>query len=174
MKRISVFFMFVLTGCVLLSLTNMSEVNAQNMKKMTPKNEKHSVYYTQLSGKSMVPPVMTKASGHAKFTFSKDGKSLHYVVYVAHIDSVFMIHIHHAPKGKNGPIAVWLFKSKPTNVSGGVIAQGNITNKEINLDTLRTWMEEGNTFVMVHTKANPAGEIRGQIYPYSKKAMKAE
>ncbi len=174
MKRISLFFIFILTGCVLLSLTNISEVYAQNMHKMTSNNEQHSVYYAQLSGKNMVPPVMTKASGHAKFTFGKDGKSLHYLVYVAHIDSVFMIHIHHAPKGKNGPIAVWLFKSKPVNVSGGVIAQGNITNKEINLDTLRTWMEEGNTFVMVHTKAHTAGEIRGQIYPYSNKKMKKE
>lgn len=168
MKRMSVFIMFILASFVMLSLTNMSAAYAQNMQK------KHSVFYAQLSGKNMVPPVKTMASGHAKFTFSKDGKSMHYVVYLVNTDSVIMTHIHHAPKGKNGPIAVWLYKGKPVNVSKGVLTEGNITNKDINLNKLRMWMEAGDTFVMVHTKAHTAGEIRGQIYPYSKKKMKKE
>lgn len=126
--------------------------------------KKQPFFYAELSGKNVVPPVKTDASGNAKFTFSKDGKSLHYVVYLKNIDMVTMAHIHHAPKGKNGPVAAWLYKGKPMSIVKGVLAQGDLTNKDANLDSLRTWMMNGDAFVMVHTKNNPAGEIRGQIY----------
>ncbi len=41
--------------------------------------------------------------------------------------------------------------------------QGVITDKVVNLDSLRTWMDEGDAYVLVHTKAHPGGELRGII-----------
>ncbi len=121
-------------------------------------------YKAMLSGKNVVPPVKTKAYGKATFDFSKDGKKVYYKLWVYKIKGVIMAHIHHAAAGKNGPIAVWLFKNnKGTGMVNGLLSKGVITSKEVNLDSLRTWINKGDAYVMVHTKAHPAGEIRGII-----------
>ena len=150
---------FAIMFCFLV--TNLQAQNKKDMSKtkMSMKN----VYGAMLSGKNVVPPVKTKAYGKASFTFSKDGKSLHYELMVYHVDSVMMAHIHHAPAGKNGPIAVWLYKGKVTKKVNGLLSQGTITNKTVNLDSLRTWMNNGDAYVLVHTKKYPGGEIRGII-----------
>lgn len=139
--------------------------NSNIVKGHVSKKVKNDTRYfkAMLNGKQVVPPVKTKAHGEATFDFSKNGKKVYYKVYVYKIDSVIMVHIHHAPAGKNGPIAVWLFKSKGTKMVNGFLTKGVITNKDVNLDSLRTWMDNGDAFVMVHTKAHPAGEIRGII-----------
>ncbi|HXN76162.1 MAG TPA: CHRD domain-containing protein, partial [Gemmatimonadaceae bacterium] len=48
----------------------------------------------------------------------------------------------------------------------GVVGSGSITNANnvnISLDSLRVLFNNGNAYVNVHTTANGAGEIRGQI-----------
>ncbi len=125
---------------------------------------KEARFFTaKLSGKEVVPPVKTKGYGEATFEFSKDGKKLYYKLVVHHVDSVIMAHIHHASAGNDGPIAVWLYKGKPTGMVNGVLSKGTITAKQVNIKDLRKWMESGDTYVLVHTKAHPNGEIRGQI-----------
>jgi hypothetical protein len=64
-------------------------------------------------------------------------------------------HIHSGARGKAGPVIVPL--CAPCR-SG---AHGKATVDESVLDAL----ESGKTYVNVHTKKNPAGEIRGQIGP---------
>jgi len=120
-------------------------------------------FSAKLSGKDAVPPVKTKAYGEATFKFSKDGKSMQYKLIVHNIDKVIMAHIHHAAAGKNGPIAVWLYKGKVTGKVNGVLSKGTITNKDVNLANLKKWIESGDAYVLVHTKAYPNGEIRGII-----------
>lgn len=120
-------------------------------------------YKAMLSGKNVVPPVKTKAYGKATFDFSKNGKKVYYKLWVYKIKGVIMAHIHHAPAGKDGPIAVWLFKNKGTGMVNGLLSKGVITNKDVNLDSLKTWIGKGDAYVLVHTKAHPAGEIRGII-----------
>ncbi len=132
----------------------------QMMKKAAATNNK---YEATLSGKNVVPPVKTKATGKATFMFSKSGKILYYTLTAHNIKNVIMAHIHHAAPGKDGPIAVWLYKGKPTGMVNGVLSKGRITNKEVNLDSLRTWINNGDTYVLIHTKAYPNGEIRGTI-----------
>lgn len=166
-KVLLVFVSFLMIGLV-YNLTGSSVCYAQNKTmNTTKKGEKSLTFYAKLSGKNVVAPVKTNASGYAKFTFDKKGDKLHYVVHLKNIDSVTMTHIHHAPKGKNGPIAVWLFKGKAKSVKNGILSQGDITNKVINLDSLKTWMENGDTYVLVHTLKHPEGEIRGQIHESS-------
>ncbi len=132
----------------------------KKIKKMTASSGK---FEATLSGKNVVPPVKTKATGEATFNFSKDGKSLFYKLTVHNVDNVIMAHIHHAAPGKDGPIAVWLYKGKPSGVVNGVLSKGVITDKIINLDSLKTWIKNGDAYVLVHTKAYPNGEIRGTI-----------
>ncbi len=140
-------------------------VNSKTQK-VQNKNKKSTqgYFYAKLSGENVVPPVKTKASGEAMFEFSKDGKKITYSVKLKNINAVTMAHIHHAAKGKNGSIAVWLYKGKPMSIVNGFLSHGTITDKDVNLDSLKTWMKNGDAYVLVHTKDHPNGEIRGQIH----------
>lgn len=79
-------------------------------------------------------------------------------------------HIHLAPVGVNGPIVVPLFSGIQSGLFDGVLAQGTITAADLSgplvgasLDALIAEMNAGNTYVNIHTLANPGGEIRGQF-----------
>lgn len=132
-------------------------------------------FNTHLTGSQEVVPVDTNAQGQATFELSKDGESIEYRLNVANIDDVLMAHIHLAPAGVNGGIVVWLYPAAPPPqlIEGrfsGVLAQGVITADDLvgdlagqDLDALLDAMMAGDTYVNVHTTANPGGEIRGQI-----------
>ena len=74
----------------------------------------------------------SNAVGNAIFNLSEDGTELSYKLIVANIDNAFMAHIHIAPAGVNGPIAVWLYPGTTPGLTAplgqgrldGVIAQG--------------------------------------------------
>ncbi len=157
---------FISLSAALVLFMMLGNVHAQNQHptmKMKKMNTGTSKYEATLSGKNVVPPVKTKASGQAIFNFSKDGKSISYKLTVHNIKNIIMAHIHHAAPGKDGPIAVWLYKGKATGAVNGLLSKGIITNKIINLDSLKTWIKNGDAYVLVHTKAYPNGEIRGTI-----------
>jgi|YelNatPaOPRAMG01_1025707.scaffolds.fasta_scaffold00415_36 hypothetical protein len=141
-----------------------SSIFAGNKIKAEVKTQiKPERFKASLNGNENVPPINTKASGEAIFTFSKDGKKLFYRLIVHNIDKVIMAHIHHAPAGKDGPIAAWLYKGKVSGKVNGLLAKGTITNKDVNLDSLKTWINNSEAYVLVHTKKYPNGEIRGII-----------
>jgi CHRD domain len=134
-----------------------------------------STYKAELSGKDQVPPVESRATGMATFVVSKSGKSIAYTLDVKGIDDVRMAHIHMAAEGKDGPPVVWLYGDKmhPAKKMGmvnGMLARGRITAAQLigpmkgkTLADLVDEMKNGDLYVNVHTKAHPAGEIRGQI-----------
>lgn len=122
----------------------------------------------------MVPAVKTKATGHATFQLSRSGKSIVYTVRVMGVENPTMAHIHLAAAGKEGPVVVWLYPTKTyrvkTGTVRGLLARGDITAANLTgpmkgktLADLLQQMRDGNTCVIVHTKAHPGGEIRGQI-----------
>jgi CHRD domain len=128
-----------------------------------------------LSGKQQSPPIDTPAHGTATFALSKSGESFTYRLWVADIDGVSMAHIHIGPEGQEGPVAAWLYPSKPPAVVKegkftGVLARGTITAAQLigplkgkTIADLVDDIKAGNAYVNVHTTAHPAGEIRGQI-----------
>lgn len=133
-------------------------------------------YRAHLTGDEEVPPVDNRAQGQATFRLSRDGTELSYRLIVANIEDVFMAHIHMAPPGVNGGVVVWLYPEggpPPQLIEGrtqGVLATGVITADDLTgalagmeLSDLVAAMDAGNTYVNVHTTANPGGEIRGQI-----------
>lgn len=136
----------------------------------------HENFRTHLSGDNEVGPVDTQAQGQAIFKPSADGESLDYKLIVANIDDVLMAHIHVGPADANGPVAVWLYPEDgppPALIPGrtqGVLAEGTITADDLtgpltgaSMDDLLNEIRAGNTYVNVHTTANPGGEVRGQI-----------
>ena len=117
-------------------------------------------------------PVTTNATGSSTFELLT-GSSMRYEVRVAGITGVRMAHIHHAVADSAGPILVTLFTTAtPTGPQSGVLSTGSFTSANIEIpgigfDSLLSLMRRGRTYVNVHTSANQAGEIRGQIEPVS-------
>lgn len=128
-------------------------------------------YHAKLNGSDVVPSVMTKAKGDAKFILSGDGKELSFQLSVKRIENATAAHIHRGMKGKNGPPIVNLFNGpKKEGKYNGNLSKGTIAAKDLtgdlsgkSLEDLLKLIQAGEAYVNVHTDGNPNGEIRGQI-----------
>ncbi len=129
------------------------------------------IFKAELSGTEEVPAVKTSAKGQATFHLVKKGEELAYKVTVEGLRDVTAAHIHQGKKGQNGSPVVNLFTGpeKKGKVSG-LLAEGTIAADKMfgplagkPLKALIDMMESGDTYVNVHTKSHPEGEIRGQI-----------
>lgn len=129
-----------------------------------------NTFNASLSGAAEKPTaVTTPATGTASFTSSTSGAvtTITYQVIVSGNLSgpVTAAHIH-GPGGVNDvagiivPLTVSSTAATGTVVSGSFTTTGHAT---INMAQLLTHMLAGNTYVNLHTAANPNGEIRGQI-----------
>jgi len=133
-------------------------------------------FVAHLSGAGEVPPVETQAQGQVKFQLR--GEALNFKLIAANIDNVTQAHIHCGPADANGPVVAFLFGFVAGGVDvNGILSQGSITAADViarpdsavcpggvaDFADLIEQMESGNTYVNVHTVANPPGEIRGQI-----------
>lgn len=122
-----------------------------------------------LTGAAEKPtPVTTNATGSATFTVTTVGNvtTVAYTVTVTGLSGpVTSAHIH-GPAGQNDvanpivPLTVTGTGTTGTVVSGSFTTTGHAT---INMATLLQHMGAGNTYVNLHTAANPNGEIRGHI-----------
>jgi glucose/arabinose dehydrogenase len=137
--------------------------------RIAPSHPGQQVFTAHLSGAEEVPPVETRARGEAILRFKRDSSELNYKLVVTHLQDAVASHIHCAPEGVNGPVGVTLFSGGPTSMNG-ILAQGTATSPDegnacgwTTLGDVVAAIQEGNAYVNVHTLANPAGEIRGQI-----------
>jgi len=110
----------------------------------------------KLSGAEQNPPVTTSESGSGTITV-KDNKSVSGSIKTTGVTGT-AAHIHMAPKGKNGPVAVGLTKGSDGN-TWSVPAGAKLTDAQYNA------YKAGNLYVNVHSAANKGGEIRGQLKP---------
>ena len=127
-------------------------------------------FTANLSGGEEVPRVTTESTGVASFNVTGDD-SIDYTVNVTGMDKVMGVHVHSGKTGENGEVVVTLFNAtSPTGPISGNLANGTITGSSLEgqmqgtaVSDLVKAMERGETYVNVHTEANPNGEIRGQI-----------
>lgn len=112
-------------------------------------------YSAVLTGDQEVPPVNTGASGVARFHLS--GNTLSYEVAVWDIEGITAAHIHEGAPGVNGPVVFTLFSGGTFDPENPVSGDVMLTNEQIDA------LNAGDYYVNVHTTANPAGAIRGQI-----------
>jgi len=116
-----------------------------------------------LSGANEPTPTTTAAQGLA--TITVNGNVLSYRVELSNIDSAFLAHIHHNVAGLNGPVRVNLYV--PPLVATDVHFSGLLIEDTVTVaDSILTFMRGGAGYVNVHTKLNPGGEIRGQLFRF--------
>jgi len=124
-------------------------------------------YVVALSRASEVPaPKPATSSGNATVILYPN--SVDFQIAASSLIGATMAHIHNGAIGVAGPIVVTLYQ--PAAASGeinGTFASGSLTAANlpvgVTVASLKTLILSGNAYINVHTTANPAGEIRGQI-----------
>ena len=109
----------------------------------------------KLSGSQEVPPVQSAAAGNGTLMVNDD-KTVSGSVTTTGVKGT-MAHIHEAPAGKNGGVAVPL--EKKGDNEWAVPAGAKLTDEQYKA------FKAGNLYVNVHSEANKGGEIRGQLKP---------
>lgn len=128
------------------------------------------------------PGVTTQTTGDVQVRVAEDLSSFAFVLNVNNGAGVTQAHLHCGRPGENGPVIVFL---SPLNEGGqdvnGLLAEGTRTNANIeagaeacealigrpvrNIASLTAAAFEGLIYANVHSLANPAGEVRGQLIP---------
>ncbi|MBI1926330.1 CHRD domain-containing protein [Candidatus Poribacteria bacterium] len=113
--------------------------------------------YAVLNGDQEVPPVSMEADGTAALELDKDG-NLHFNITVTGLSGPMTGAHFHGPasEGKNAPVIFGI-----TETFKGNHAEGEW--KELTQEQMG-YLKDGLLYLNVHTKANPGGEIRGQVH----------
>jgi hypothetical protein len=111
-------------------------------------------FKASLSGKSEVPPNATTASGSVTATYDTASKKLTWKgSYSGLSGPATAAHLHGpAPEGKNAGVMI------PINPHGPAF-EGSATLNDAQAKALM----DGDMYVNIHTEANKAGELRGQL-----------
>ncbi len=111
--------------------------------------------------------VESEGTGNAR-GIARRGEILSVIVRTQNLTGpVTMAHLHLGQAGVNGPVVVDLGPGiqRNTNRVNLQITEANLVGVLAgrDLETLLGEMAAGNVYVNIHTEANPAGEIRGQL-----------
>ncbi len=114
--------------------------------------------FTDLAGSAAVPRVGSIASGRAAVTLDQVTGALVVQAQVEGLADATQAHVHEAYAGASGPVLVPLTQD--------VMDPGHwfVEDATLNAAGLVAFAA-GKLYVNIHSPANPAGEIRGQILP---------
>jgi len=120
-----------------------------------PADAETIIYHVTLNGAAEVPPTKTQGTGTAQVTIDTDTKMLSYKVeYKDLTGPVTMGHFHGpADAGENAAVLIPMV----TKLASPIDGMAKLSDAEI------ADFQAGKVYVNVHTKENPAGEIRGQV-----------
>ncbi len=120
-----------------------------------------------LSGDQQVPPVASAGSGSADIVIDEVAQEIRVDVSIAGIapGDILFAHFHFAPAGEVGGIVANLITSSPSSAMfstvvtpADVIPLGPVED----FDSLVAAIRDGLTYINIHTRSNPGGELRGQ------------
>ena len=159
MKKISIVTLVIIILFVLASTTIAD--NGRSFK-------------ADLTGAEEVPPLETDTTGRAHFVVNSGETEIKYKLDIKNAEAILGAagaHIHCAPTGVNGPVVAFLAGSVSGGFDGQVGIEATLTSANIvnnacgaTIAELVQSMRDGNTYVNVHSVANPGGEVRGQIH----------
>jgi len=128
-------------------------------------------FTAELSGKEVVPPVETIATGTATFTFEPVLDRAYFVLKVSNLDGATASRLKEGKLGTNGQGVLILYPGP--DIAGpftGVLAQGYFNASALigslkgkTIADLKVLLESGGAYVNVGTVNNPDGELRGQV-----------
>ena len=116
------------------------------------------VRFTDLTGTTQVPQVETFASGRAAVTVNTVTGVLAVQTQVSDLGTADQAHVHDAYAGATGPVVAAL-NQDPMDVGRWFVEDAVLNAAGLNA------FAAGRLYVNVHSPANPAGEVRGQIVP---------
>ena len=169
-----------LAGCTLLpkattvppATTPTTTAGAITTTTILPPTTTVTVTFTaELSGKEVLPPVETIATGAATFTFESVLDRAYFVLKVSNLDGATASRLKEGKPGTNGQGVLILYPG-PGIVGPftGVLAQGYFNASALigslkgkTIADLKVLLESGGAYVNVGTVKNPNGEIRGQV-----------
>ena len=127
----------------------------------TDPNEGETFTATLTGAAERPNPVTTNATGTARVTFNEATSTFSYTLTVSNITGVTAAHIH-GPATTEVAAGVLVPLTTPLTPSvSGTFAAAQVVGMTV--DALLAEMRAGRTYVNVHTSANPAGAIRGQL-----------
>ena len=113
-----------------------------------------------LTGAQEVPPVQTPGAGTIDITYDPSTRVVTWTITSDVLSGpMTMAHIHGpAAEGKNGPVVIWLSK-QGSSAASPISGRATLTPEQAQQFAAGEW------YINVHTKAHPAGELRGQVIP---------
>src|SRR5918996_2649222 len=160
-------------GIVTIGILSIFIIGATPLTLQLYAQESEQKFSAKLSGKDEVPPNESPSAGLAWVKII--GDKIAYEVNVTDMDKVNAAHIHLAEPGKNGPVVLTLFMGGPTEQVNGTVGEANVTASNFEgpmkgkqVSDLVTAINNGTTYVNVHTTDFPNGEIRGELMDSAK------
>jgi hypothetical protein len=131
-------------------------------------------FKADLSGANEVPAVESDTTGRATFHADREETEIRFTLRVRNADGILGAagaHIHCGPEAENGPIVAFLAGPVVGGLDGSVVIRATLSGENIDdgagcgstIAELLDSMRDGDTYVNVHSIANPGGEVRGQI-----------
>jgi CHRD domain len=117
------------------------------------KAETYKLSATLTPGQEVPKPVGSSGSGTFSGTLTTGGQLKYTLTFKGLTGKAFQAHIHLGKKGKAGAVIVPLCGPCTSPVKGAARMKKSLVED----------VEEGGTYVNVHTMKNAAGEIRGQV-----------
>lgn len=118
----------------------------------------HLLFSARLNGDQTVPMVDTDAEGVAGFTLDENRGQLCVNVAVNGLSGpITAAHIHSGAMGETGDAIIDLSEGIVNNQINLTITGADLTSTQL------AAMLSGDTYINIHTDANPDGEIRGQV-----------
>jgi hypothetical protein len=125
-------------------------------------------FRADLASEAEVPPLFSEAYGSA--FISGNNSMLRYKINATSLDKVSGVYLYKGDSWENGQILVSLLNStEPSGHVDGILLEGTINSSNIlatpanNLSNLIDLMNQGMTYINIHTSDFPDGEIRGQL-----------
>lgn len=151
---------------VLLLVSMLIIIHIYSFNTALSENDK---YFTPLTGMEEVPPVNTNSTGIALFDLLNN--HINFKVNVTMLENIKSAHIHLGEFGQNGEIIVSILNSSsPINIHNGTLVKGQLTATDLvgslkgkTINDLVKLFNNTKTYLNIHTKQYPNGEIRGQI-----------
>ncbi len=124
-------------------------------------------YQAELTGDQVVPPVTTDGGGTFEAEGEESGTEIRFSLALQ-VPGVTQVHIHLGSPGENGDVAAFLFgpadpPQDEVNVDGVLTSDDLLGIVAGDWDAFVAALFDG-AYVQVHTTANPAGELRGEIF----------